>query len=79
MQTIAILLFPLASRLMSLAAVSVFEFANIDLGGEAYGIRYLSRTGGQVPSSFGTCIGHRALRRSGVRHPDDLRRPRRCC
>jgi transcriptional regulator GlxA family with amidase domain len=54
-QTIAMLLFP-GFQVMSLAAVSVFEFANIDLGGETYGIRYISKTGGPVPSSFGMSI-----------------------
>jgi transcriptional regulator GlxA family with amidase domain len=54
-QTIAMLLFP-GFQAMSLAAVSVFEFANIDLGGETYGIRYISKTGGPVPSSFGMSI-----------------------
>src|SRR4029077_8360820 len=54
-QQIAILLFP-GFQAMSLAAVSVFEFANLDLGDEAYAIRYISRTGGLVPGSFGMTI-----------------------
>jgi transcriptional regulator GlxA family with amidase domain len=54
-QTIGILLFP-GFQAMSLAAVSVFEFANIDLGGDAYRIHYISRAGGPIPSSFGMTI-----------------------
>jgi transcriptional regulator GlxA family with amidase domain len=55
MQTIAVLLFP-GFQMMSLAAISAFEFANLELGEQVYGIAYLSETGGPVPSSFGVTI-----------------------
>lgn len=56
MQRVAYLLFP-GFQTMSLAAVSVFEFANIHLGENAYEVLYLSEEGGLIPSSsFGMTI-----------------------
>jgi transcriptional regulator GlxA family with amidase domain len=55
MQRIAFLVFP-GFQVMSLAAVSAFEFTNIELGEQVYEIRYLSEAGGPVPSSFGMTI-----------------------
>ncbi|MBB3541596.1 MULTISPECIES: GlxA family transcriptional regulator [unclassified Rhizobium] len=55
MQRIAVLLFP-GFQMMSLAAISAFEFTNIELGEPAYEVSYLSETGGPVPSSFGVNV-----------------------
>lgn len=55
MQQIAFLVFP-GFQVMSLAAISAFEFANHALGETAYEIRYLSETGGPVTSSLGMTI-----------------------
>lgn len=52
MQKIAFLLFP-GFQIMSLAAVSAFEFANIELGEKVYDIHYLSETGGPIANSLG--------------------------
>jgi transcriptional regulator GlxA family with amidase domain len=41
---------------MGLAAVSAFEFTNIQLGEKVYDIRYISETGGPVASSLGMVI-----------------------
>ncbi|MEZ2127955.1 MULTISPECIES: GlxA family transcriptional regulator [unclassified Sinorhizobium] len=59
MQRVAYLLFP-GFQTMSLAAVSVFEFANIHLGDKAYEVLYLSEEGGPIASSsFGMTIDTR--------------------
>lgn len=55
MQRIAVLLFP-GFQMMSLAAISAFEFTNLELGEQAYDIAYLSETGGPVQRSFGVTI-----------------------
>ncbi|MGV2100681.1 GlxA family transcriptional regulator [Rhizobium sp. 21-4511-3d] len=55
MQRIGFLVYP-GFQIMSLAAVSAFEFANIQLGEQAYEIRYVSETGGPVPSSLSMII-----------------------
>ncbi len=52
MQRIAVLLFP-GFQMMSLAAISAFEFTNLELDEQVYDITYLSETGGPVRSSFG--------------------------
>ena len=39
-------------QVMGLAALSAFEFANTDLGREAYGLRVMSERGGTVRSSL---------------------------
>jgi len=41
---------------MSLAALSVFEFANIEADGPIYGITVLSEHGGAVPTTMGTTV-----------------------
>jgi transcriptional regulator GlxA family with amidase domain len=41
---------------MSLAVVSVFEFANLEIGKPAYDVRLLSETGGPVRTSMGVSI-----------------------
>jgi len=52
MQRIGFVLFP-GFQMMSLAAASVFEFANIEREETVYEVHYLSETGATVPSSFG--------------------------
>jgi transcriptional regulator GlxA family with amidase domain len=42
--------------MMSLAAISAFEFTNIELGEPAYDIAYLSETGGPIRGSFGVTM-----------------------
>ncbi|EJL48670.1 transcriptional regulator containing an amidase domain and an AraC-type DNA-binding HTH domain [Rhizobium sp. CF122] len=55
MQRIAVLLFP-GFQMMSLAAISAFEFTNLELDEQVYDISYLSETGGPVPGSFGVTV-----------------------
>jgi transcriptional regulator GlxA family with amidase domain len=55
MQRIAALLFP-GFQMMSLAAISAFEFTNLELDEQVYDISYLSETGGPVPGSFGVTV-----------------------
>ncbi|SCB59451.1 Transcriptional regulator GlxA family, contains an amidase domain and an AraC-type DNA-binding HTH domain [Rhizobium aethiopicum] len=52
MQHIAFLLYP-GFQIMSLAAVSVFEFTNLELGRKAYDITYISEAGGVLRTSLG--------------------------
>jgi transcriptional regulator GlxA family with amidase domain len=52
MQRIAFVIFP-GFQMMSLAALSVFEFANITTGKPLYDVCIVSERGGQVPSSIG--------------------------
>jgi len=52
MQRIGFVIFP-GFQMMSLAAASVFEFANIELEESVYDVHYLSETGAAVRSSFG--------------------------
>ncbi|MDP9809913.1 transcriptional regulator GlxA family with amidase domain [Rhizobium tibeticum] len=55
MQRIAVLLFP-GFQMMSLAAISAFEFTNLELDEQVYDITYLSESGGPVPGSFGVTV-----------------------
>ncbi|MBX4891645.1 GlxA family transcriptional regulator [Rhizobium bangladeshense] len=55
MQHIAFLLYP-GFQIMSLAAVSVFEFTNLELGRKAYDITYISEAGGVLRTSLGMSI-----------------------
>ena len=48
-------------QMMSLAAMSVFEFTNVSVGEKLYGIRVLSERGGSVASSMGMSIDTRAF------------------
>jgi transcriptional regulator GlxA family with amidase domain len=48
-------------QMMSLGALSAFEFANRELGEQAYQVRILSETGGPVLSSMGVPIEAKAL------------------
>ncbi|MEZ2224086.1 GlxA family transcriptional regulator [Rhizobium sp. RCC_161_2] len=55
MQRIAFLLYP-GFQVMSLAAASVFEFANIGVREPIYDISYVSETGGRIVSSIGMAV-----------------------
>jgi transcriptional regulator GlxA family with amidase domain len=55
MQRIGFVVFP-GFQVMSLAAASAFEFANLTAGKTVYDLHFLSETGGPVRSSFGMTI-----------------------
>jgi transcriptional regulator GlxA family with amidase domain len=55
MQRIGFVVLP-GFQMMSLAALSVFEFANKEMGEPAYDVRLLSQTGGPVRSSLGVSV-----------------------
>ncbi len=55
MQQVAFLLFP-GFQIMSLAAASAFEFANLELDEKVYDIHFVSETGGPVANSLGMVI-----------------------
>ncbi|HEY0121287.1 MAG TPA: GlxA family transcriptional regulator [Rhizobium sp.] len=55
MQRVAFLLYP-GFQVMSLAAASVFEFANLDGNEPIYDISYVSETGGRIVSSIGMAV-----------------------
>jgi transcriptional regulator GlxA family with amidase domain len=56
MQRIGFVVLP-GFQLMSLAALSVFEFANKEMGEPVYDVRLLSETGGSIRSSIGVSVG----------------------
>ncbi|MDL2401827.1 GlxA family transcriptional regulator [Rhizobium mayense] len=60
MQRVAFLLFP-GFQVMSLAAASVFEFANIEVKGPIYEMLYISETGGKIVSSLGLAVETQAF------------------
>jgi transcriptional regulator GlxA family with amidase domain len=55
MQRIGFIVLP-GFQVMSLAVLSVFEYANKEIGQQVYGVRLLSETGGSVRSSIGVCV-----------------------
>ncbi|MEP7041949.1 MAG: GlxA family transcriptional regulator [Dokdonella sp.] len=55
MQRVGFILYP-GFQVMTMAAVSVFEFANINAGEDVYDIRLLSEDGGPVRSSIGASV-----------------------
>jgi transcriptional regulator GlxA family with amidase domain len=55
MQRIGFIVLP-GFQVMSLAALSVFEFANREIGETVYDVRLLSETGGPIRSSIGASI-----------------------
>jgi transcriptional regulator GlxA family with amidase domain len=55
MQLIGFIVFP-GFQVMSCAAMSVFEFANREMGEPVYDVRLLSETGGSVRSSIGFSV-----------------------
>jgi transcriptional regulator GlxA family with amidase domain len=60
MQRIAFLLYP-GFQVMSLAAISVFEFANLEIGEDHYEIVYVSEKGGPITSSIGMTVDTKAF------------------
>lgn len=52
-------------QIMSLAAASAFEYANLAAGEELYSIEFLSESGGPVPNSLGIPIVTQPIGRSG--------------
>jgi transcriptional regulator GlxA family with amidase domain len=55
MQRIGFIVLP-GFQVMSLAALSVFEFANKEMGEPVYDVRLLSETGGSIRSSIGISV-----------------------
>lgn len=55
MQRVALLLYP-GFQVMALAAISVFEFANLAVEETAYEVSFLSETGGPIRSSAGLVV-----------------------
>ncbi len=55
MQRIGFIVLP-GFQVMSLAALSVFEFANKEMGEPVYDVRLLSETGGSIRSSIGVSV-----------------------
>ncbi|MBY3073345.1 helix-turn-helix domain-containing protein [Rhizobium leguminosarum bv. viciae] len=55
MQHVGFLLYP-GFQIMSLAAVSAFEFANIELEEKVYEVHYLSEHGGPIANSLGMAM-----------------------
>ena len=58
MQRMGFVVFP-GFQVMSLAAASAFEFANITVDEAVYDVQYVSETGGPIASSFGMRIDTR--------------------
>lgn len=55
MHRVGFVVFP-SYQVMSLALISVFEFANIEAGEPIYDVRLLSEMGGPIPSSIGVRV-----------------------
>ena len=55
MQRIGFVVLP-GFQVMSLAALSVFEFANKEIGEPVYDVHLLSETGGSIHSSIGISV-----------------------
>ena len=55
MQRIGFIVFP-GFQVMSFAVISVFEFANIQIGEPVYDVKLLSETGGSIRSSAGMSV-----------------------
>ena len=64
MQTIGFVIYP-GFQTMSLAAASVFEFANIAAGEALYDVRHLSETGAPIRASFGMTLHSEPFGESG--------------
>jgi transcriptional regulator GlxA family with amidase domain len=60
MQSVGFIVFP-RFQVMTFAAISVFEFANVTAGKTLYDVRILSETGGPVLSSIGLSVGTEAF------------------
>src|SRR5258708_1834053 len=55
MQSIGFLILP-GFQVMSFATISVFEFANKEMGKPVYDLRLVSETGGPIRSSVGVSV-----------------------
>ncbi len=75
MQRIGFIVFP-GFQVMSFAAVSVFEFANLTAGEPLYDVHILSEAGGPVRSSVGMTVETAPFGDAPVRHHDRRRRHR---
>jgi transcriptional regulator GlxA family with amidase domain len=62
MHRIALVLFP-GVQVLSLAPLSVFEMANLELGRTFYDVRVLSESGGQIRTSIGATVDTQAFAR----------------
>jgi transcriptional regulator GlxA family with amidase domain len=62
MHRIGLVLFP-GVQVLSLAPLSVFEMANLELGRAFYDVRVLSETGGQIRTSIGATVDTQAFGR----------------
>jgi transcriptional regulator GlxA family with amidase domain len=60
MQRIGFIVLP-GFQVMSLAALSAFEFANKEMGEPVYDVRLLSETGGSIRSSIGVSVATKPL------------------
>jgi transcriptional regulator GlxA family with amidase domain len=65
MQRIGVIVLP-GFQVMSLAALSVFEFANKEMDKPVYDVRLLSETGGSVRSSIGISVATEPLRNTNL-------------
>ena len=75
MQRIGFVVYP-GFHLLSLAALSVFEFANLETGDPAYGAELLSLDGGPVRGSIGVTVATALVTgaRRWSRHGGSLRK-----
>ena len=60
MQRIGFIVLP-GFQMMSVAALSVFELANSEMGEPVYDLRLLSETGGSIRSSIGFSVATEPL------------------
>jgi transcriptional regulator GlxA family with amidase domain len=60
MQLVGFVIYP-GFEMMSLAAATAFEFANLELGEPMYDVHFISETGGTIPSSFGLTVHSEAF------------------
>jgi transcriptional regulator GlxA family with amidase domain len=65
MQRVGVIVLP-GFQVMSLAALSVFEFANKEMDKPVYDVRLLSETGGSVRSSIGISVATEPLRNTNL-------------
>ena len=75
MQRIGFIVLP-GFQMMSVAALSVFEFANSEIGEPVYDVHLLSETGGSIRSSIGISVATEPFDDSEFRHADRRRQRR---
>ena len=73
MQRIGFIVSP-GFQVMSFAVVSVFEFANMEMGEPVYDVHLLSETGGSIRSSIGMSVATEPFDDTQFRHTDCRRR-----